>query len=119
MLLKRIVKGIYQWLFFFFPALTLAGIGLIPTLRARKSRVLMCTLGFASLGFLTETWLQAHYVAVAAGILYLILLNGLRWMRVSARHRRDLAKVAARHAGGGYGYVLRPVDSGADEYFAV
>ena len=38
------------------------------------------------LGFLTETWLQAHYVAVATGILYLILLNGLRWMRVSARH---------------------------------
>ncbi len=84
--IEAIVKGIYQWLFFFFPALTLAGIGFIPTLRARKSRVLMCTLAFASVGFLTETWLQAHYVAVAAGILYLILLNGLRWMRVSARH---------------------------------
>ena len=39
-----------------------------------------------ALGFLTETWLQAHYVAVATGILYLILLNGLRWMRVRLRH---------------------------------
>jgi len=85
--LEIIVKGIYQWLFFCFPALTLTGVGFIATLRSRKSRVLMCTLAFASLGFLTETWLQAHYVAVAAGILYLILLNGLRWMRVSARHR--------------------------------
>ena len=85
-IIEAIVKSIYQWLFFFFPALTLAGIGFIPTLRAGRSRVLMCTLAFACVGFLTETWLQAHYVAVAAGILYLILLNGLRWMRVSARH---------------------------------
>jgi hypothetical protein len=85
--IEAIVKGIYQWLFFFFPALTLAGIGFFPTLRARRSRVLMCTLAFASVGFLTETWLQAHYVAVAAGILYVILLNGLRWMRVRARHK--------------------------------
>jgi len=88
-----IVKGIYQWLFFVFPALTLTGIGLIPTLRARKSRLLMYTLTFAGLGFLTETWLQAHYVAVAAGILYLIMLNGLRWMRVGARHNEIWLKL--------------------------
>ncbi len=84
--IETIVKGIYQWLFFMFPALTLTGIGLIPTLRARKSRLLMYTLGFASVGFVTETWLQAHYVAVATGILYLILLNGLRTMRAGWRH---------------------------------
>ena len=80
------VKGIYQWRFFVFPALTLALIGVIPTLRARKSRVLMYTLAFACLGFVTETWLQSHYVAVASGIFYVILLNGLRSMRVGARH---------------------------------
>jgi hypothetical protein len=80
------VKSIYQWLFFVFPALTPALIGLLPTLRARKFRVLVYTLAFACPGFLAETWLQAHYVAVATGILYLILLNGLRWMRVGARH---------------------------------
>jgi hypothetical protein len=80
------VKGIYQWLFFVFPALTLALLGLIPTLRAKKFRVLIYTLAFACVGFIAETWLQAHYVAVVSGILYLILLNGLRWMRVGARH---------------------------------
>jgi hypothetical protein len=80
------VKAIYQWLFFVFPALSIALIGLVPTLRARKFRVLTYTLAFACCGFITETWLQAHYVAVASGIVYLILLNGLRWMRVSARH---------------------------------
>jgi hypothetical protein len=83
---ELVVKGIYQWLFFVFPALTLTLFGLIPTLRSKKSRVLIYTLAFALLGFISETWLQAHYVAVVAGILYLILLNGLRWMRVGARH---------------------------------
>jgi hypothetical protein len=79
------VKAIYQWLFFIFPALSLALIGWIPTLRARKYRVLIYTLAFACFGFVSETWLQSHYVAVATGIVYLVLLNGLRWMRVSAR----------------------------------
>jgi hypothetical protein len=80
-----IAKGIYQWLFYIYPALTLPLIGLIPTLRAKRSRVLMYTLGFSCLGYVSETWLQAHYFAVAAGILYLILLNGLRWLRVGSR----------------------------------
>ena len=82
---EAIAKGVYQWLFYIFPALTLPLIGLFPTLRAKKCRVLMFALGFSCLGYLSETWLQAHYFAVASGILYLILLNGLRWMRVSGR----------------------------------
>jgi len=83
---ELIAKGIYQWLFFIFPAFTLPFLlGLIPALRARKSRLVMSALGFASLGYLSETWLQAHYFAVAAGILYLILLSGLRWMRAAGR----------------------------------
>jgi hypothetical protein len=85
-LAELVVKSIYQWRFFFFPALTLTLIGVLPTLRARKSRLLKYTLIFACLGFVSETWLQAHYVAVASGILYLILLNGLRSMNAGARH---------------------------------
>jgi hypothetical protein len=80
-----VAKGIYQWLFFIFPALTLPLMGLIPTWRARKSRVLIYTLAFACVGFISETWLQAHYFAVVTGIVYLILLNGLRWMQVLGR----------------------------------
>jgi hypothetical protein len=87
------VKGIYQWLFFVFPALTLPLIGLIPTLRARRSRLLMLALGFASLGFLSQTWLQAHYFAVASGIVYLVLLNGFRWMHVRARQNQVWGKL--------------------------
>jgi hypothetical protein len=45
----------------------------------------MITLGFAGIGFLTETWLQAHYVAVACGIIYVVMCNGLRAMHAGAR----------------------------------
>jgi hypothetical protein len=78
--LEAVVKVITGWLFFCFPALTLPLIGLVPTLRAKRFRVLMVTLAFASVGFSTETWLQAHYVAVVTGIIYVVMLNGLRWM---------------------------------------
>jgi hypothetical protein len=84
-IIEVIVKAIYQWIFFLFPALTLTAIGLMPTLRSRKCRVLMITLGFAGIGFLTETWLQAHYVAVACGIIYVVMCNGLRAMHAGVR----------------------------------
>jgi hypothetical protein len=82
---ELMAKGICEWIFFIFPGLTLPLIGLIPTLRAKKSRVLIYTLGFACVGYFAETALQAHYFAVATGTLYLILLNGLRLMRVGGR----------------------------------
>jgi hypothetical protein len=88
-----IVKGINEWRFFVFPVLTLTMIGLAPTLRGRKFRVLMATLGVASFGFLTETWLQAHYVAVACGIIYLIVCNGLRAMRAGSRQQEVWLKL--------------------------
>jgi hypothetical protein len=83
--IEVIVKGIYQWIFFLFPALTLTAIGFMPTARSRKCRVLMTTLCFAGFGFLTETWLQAHYIAVACGIIYVVMCNGLRAMHAGAR----------------------------------
>jgi len=82
---ETITKLIYQWLFFIFPALSIALIGLIPTLRSPRLRVPVYCFGFACIGFLLQTWLQPHYFAVAGCILYLILVSGLRWMRALAR----------------------------------
>ena len=90
-------KGIYQWLFFIYPALTLTLIGALPTWRASRSRLLIYTLAFTCLGFISASGLQAHYFAVNTGILYLILLNGLRWMRVLGRCKLNMAQIRARH----------------------
>jgi hypothetical protein len=83
--IEALVKVITQWIYFVFPALTLPLVGVIPTFRAKRYRLLIVTLAVAEAGFLTETWLQAHYVAVVTGVAYVILLNGLRWMRVAGR----------------------------------
>jgi hypothetical protein len=92
-----VAKSIYQWLFFIYPALTLPLIGLLPMLRSPRYRFLMLTLAFECAGYSVVTWLQAHYFAVNTGIVYLVLLNGLRWMHIS-RHgnllRGTLASVA-------------------------
>jgi hypothetical protein len=88
-----ITKAISEWIFFTFPALSLTYIGFLPSLRSKKSRVLIGTLAFASLGFLMETYLQAHYVAVACGILYLITLNGLRAMCAAGRQNEIWLKL--------------------------
>ena len=94
---ELVAKALYQWLFFIFPALTLPLIGLVPTLRNRQQRVLIFTLAFECFGYSTVTWLQAHYFAVNTGIVYLILLNGLRSMQASGHGnlvRGTLATVA-------------------------
>jgi hypothetical protein len=83
--IEAVVKIVTQWIFFVFPALTVLLVGLSPTLKSKKYRVLLYTLALAEAGFLTETWLQSHYVAVATGIFYVILLNGLRLMRAAGR----------------------------------
>ena len=80
-----LVKAMYQWLFFVFPAVTPALVGVIPTLRCKRNRVLIAAFTVASVGFISETWLQAQYTAVAAGVFYLVLVNGLRLMRVCGR----------------------------------
>jgi hypothetical protein len=95
---ELVAKSIYQWLFFIFPALTLPLIlGWMPTLRSRRYRILVVTLAFECLGYSVVTWLQAHYFAVNTGIVYLILLNGLRWMHASGHRgllRGTLASIA-------------------------
>jgi hypothetical protein len=93
--LELVVKVITGWLFFCFPALTLPLVGLVPTLRAKRFRLLMVTLTFASIGFSTETWLQAHYVVVITGIIYVVLLNGLRWMYVAGQRKLVRGTLAA------------------------
>ena len=72
-------KAFREWLFFVSPALTpCLLLGLLPTFRSGKCRPLLLILALMSLGFLVQTWVQPQYVAVATGIIYLLLINGLR-----------------------------------------
>jgi hypothetical protein len=77
-----------QWLFFIGPALTAAFLlGLVRTVRSRRFRPMTVLQGLLCLALLPETWMQPQYVAVGIGMLYVLLINGLRTAQVLQRRR--------------------------------
>ncbi len=92
-------KGVYQWLFFIFPALTLPLIGLIPTWCARKSRVLIYTLALAC------SWLSLGDMAAGAllrrkhGHFVSHIVERATLDARARPEKHSLAQINARHTG--------------------
>ena len=79
-------KLFVEWLFFVSPALTVAALaGILATFRSRKYRLPLAAFLCLCLALAFETWVQPRYVAVGAGILYLFLINGLRFLAAGRR----------------------------------
>jgi hypothetical protein len=104
-------KFFREWLFFISPPLTVAAFaGLFPTVRSRKYRLVVCGFAFLCLALALETWVQPQYVAVGAGVLYLFMLNGMRWLRAGARRRGSKWRQAGpRLVAGTFGAVVLAV----------
>jgi hypothetical protein len=68
--------------FFFAHLLFIPLVAGITCLRHRRTRPLWFIAVFLVVGFLPEVWLQAHYAAVALGILYTLPLLGCRRLRM-------------------------------------
>jgi hypothetical protein len=77
------------------PALTLPLIAIPWVLRDRRIRVLLLIGGFMALGVLGETWTLPHYVAPATCILYAILLQAMRHLRLWQWLGKPIGKVLA------------------------
>ena len=113
-LAELVAKGIYQWLFFIFPALTLPLIGLIPTWRARRSRVLIYTLAFTCLGFLIGdvapgTLLRCKHRHCVSHPVERVPLDAGAWPE-----KRSLAQTHARHVGVDCHHGWSAADSSSD-----
>jgi hypothetical protein len=80
------------WQFYLGPLLTLPLLALPWTIRDRKMRLPLVLCGAMIAGFAVQTWTLPHYFAPATGVLYILLVQGLRhiwqWRR------------GASHAGG-------------------
>ena len=70
------------WAFFVGPALTIPLLSLPWIVRDRKMRFPVFALGFFLFGLMLETFFYDHYFAAATGLLYLIIIQGLRHLRV-------------------------------------
>ena len=83
-LLRHIVDKIADlWQFYLSPALTLPLLAFPCVVRDRRMRFVLWASAFFPLGTLVpETWTFAHYVAPATGLLYLVVVQCLRHLRL-------------------------------------
>ncbi len=74
------------WGFYMGPAFTIPLLAFPCILRDRRMRFVLWASGFFALGMVVETWTLAHYVTPAAGLLYLLLVQCMRHLRLWRRH---------------------------------
>jgi len=72
----------FSWKFYVGPAFTLPLLVLPWTFRDRRMRFPLLTGGLFLLGTTVETWTSPHYLAAATGLLYLLLMQCLRRLRL-------------------------------------
>jgi hypothetical protein len=75
-------KVAWFWRFFLGPALTVPLLALPWTWHDRRIRFPLLALAAFLLGLAVETWFRPHYFAAATGLLYVVLLQCMRHLRL-------------------------------------
>jgi hypothetical protein len=84
-------KLIGAWMFFLGPALTVPLLFLPQIVkRDRRMRALMIIGGVTLIAVELDAWFYAHYLAPIAGLLFAVVVQGLRHLRVWQRQRGQL-----------------------------
>jgi hypothetical protein len=73
------------WTFFLGPLLTIPLIALPWALRGRKFRLIYISLGIFLLGLMAVIDVLPHYAAPATALIYLVVVQSLRYLRASGR----------------------------------
>jgi hypothetical protein len=84
------------WMFFLGPALTLPLVFGWRLFRDRRVRPLVVIGAICAAGLALNTWFYAHYAAPMTGLIYVLVLQGLRHVRVWRRHGRPVGIAIAR-----------------------
>jgi hypothetical protein len=84
------------WMFFLGPALTLPLVFGWRLFADRRVRPLVVIGGICAAGLALNTWFYAHYAAPMTGLIYALVLQGLRHVRVWRRHGRPVGVAIAR-----------------------
>src|SRR5205807_1040405 len=100
-------KAAELWQFFIGPAFTIPLLALPWILREHKIRFLLISASVLFLGLLVELWTFPYYVAPATGIVYLVLMQCMRRLRLWRRQRWP------RPAGENHSFGLRGDDPAA------
>jgi hypothetical protein len=84
------------WLFYLGPVLTVPLVALSWALRDRRMRLLVITGALSLVGLGVEIWFYPHYAAPATALLYALLLQAMRHLRVWKWRERPSGILLAR-----------------------
>jgi hypothetical protein len=84
------------WDFYLGPVLTIPLMALPWLFRDRRMRFPLIACGVLFLGMLVETWTSPHYLAAATGLLYLVLMQCMRHLRLWNWHGRPIGAALVR-----------------------
>jgi hypothetical protein len=84
------------WMFFLGPALTLPLVAGWRLFGDRRVRPLVVIGGVGAAGLVLNTWFYAHYAAPMTGLIYALVLQGLRHVRAWRSHGRPVGAAIAR-----------------------
>ena len=70
------------WQYYFGPLLTIPLLAFPAILRDRKMRFPLIAGAFSLLGLAVQTWTMPHYAAPATGLIYIVLLQCMRHLRL-------------------------------------
>jgi len=87
------------WRFYLGLLLTIPFLALPFVLRDRRMRLPLIILGFSLLGLAVETWTLPHYFAPATAVLYLLLVQGMRHLRLWKLESRQIGGALLRTVG--------------------
>lgn len=85
-----------SWRFYCGPLLTIPLLAFPWILSDKKMRLPFLVGAFFLLGLTVETWTLPHYVAPATGLIYLVLLQCMRHLRLWRRHGRPIGLALVR-----------------------
>jgi hypothetical protein len=89
------ISGLFQA--FFAPLLLLVSLITFPLLRRdRWMRLVLVILGLFTLALLSETWMHAHYAAPIAGLVLLLSVQALRYLRTWRWQTRPVGRMLVR-----------------------
>jgi hypothetical protein len=89
-------KLVGSWKFYCGPLLTIPLLAFPWILTDKKMRLLFLVGAFFLLGLAVETWTMPHYVAPATGLIYLVLLQCMRHLRLWRWHGRPIGVALVR-----------------------
>ncbi len=80
--MAQLEKGIRLWNFYLGPLLIIPLVTLGWVFRNRWMRFALLTLGVLFVALLQMTWVQPHYVAPVAALVYVVVVQGMRHLRL-------------------------------------